>query len=150
MHYAFLEKFPHPATWYAKRLAYIRSVAVSSFVGYVMGIGDRHPQNILFDQASAELIHIDFGVAFDQVSVVLLADVVSRDHTPSLPASQPVMLFLRAYCRVRVLSVLPVMVFCFPVPLLLRDDAGSFVALTRADSLPIDPRSGGGHGYHRC
>ena len=52
---------------YARRLAYIRSVAVSSFVGYVMGIGDRHPQNILFDRTSAELIHIDFGVAFDQV-----------------------------------------------------------------------------------
>ena len=36
-------------------------------MGYVMGLGDRHPQNILFDPISAELVHIDFGVAFEQV-----------------------------------------------------------------------------------
>lgn len=37
------------------------SVATSSMVGYVMGLGDRHVQNILVDKQSAEVIHIDFG-----------------------------------------------------------------------------------------
>ena len=35
-------------------------------MGYVLGLGDRHIQNILIDKNTAELIHIDFGVAFEQ------------------------------------------------------------------------------------
>lgn len=35
-------------------------------VGYVVGLGDRHSMNILIDQASAEVVHIDLGVAFEQ------------------------------------------------------------------------------------
>ena len=30
-------------------------------VGYILGLGDRHLQNILIDEKSAEVIHIDFG-----------------------------------------------------------------------------------------
>jgi phosphatidylinositol kinase/protein kinase (PI-3 family) len=30
-------------------------------VGYVLGIGDRHVQNILIDCQTAELVHIDLG-----------------------------------------------------------------------------------------
>ncbi|KAF0686845.1 Aste57867_21373 [Aphanomyces stellatus] len=65
-HHFFLEKYPDPATWYTRRLAYTRSVAVTSIVGHILGIGDRHSQNILIDEASGELVHIDFGVVFDQ------------------------------------------------------------------------------------
>lgn len=66
MHHFFLENFPTPQTWYEKRLAYTRSVAVNSIVGYIIGLGDRHSSNILIDQSSAEMIHIDLGVAFEQ------------------------------------------------------------------------------------
>ncbi len=45
----------------------MRSVAVANIVGYVVGIGDRHPHNVMLDCTSAEVIHIDFGVAFEQV-----------------------------------------------------------------------------------
>lgn len=37
------------------------SIAISSIVGYVLGLGDRHCQNILLDEKTAEAIHIDFG-----------------------------------------------------------------------------------------
>lgn len=43
-----------------------RSAAVSSIVGYVLGIGDRHAHNILVHQRTAEVVHIDFGVTFEQ------------------------------------------------------------------------------------
>ncbi|GAV63786.1 PI3_PI4_kinase domain-containing protein/FAT domain-containing protein/FATC domain-containing protein, partial [Cephalotus follicularis] len=66
MHYFFLERFWEPADWFEKRLAYTRSVAVSSMVGYIVGLGDRHSMNILIDQATAEVVHIDLGVAFEQ------------------------------------------------------------------------------------
>ncbi|MED6220390.1 hypothetical protein PIB30_044330 [Stylosanthes scabra] len=66
MHYFFLERFLQPAEWFEKRLAYTRSVAASSMVGYIVGLGDRHSMNILIDQATAEVVHIDLGVAFEQ------------------------------------------------------------------------------------
>jgi phosphatidylinositol kinase/protein kinase (PI-3 family) len=37
------------------------SVATSSMIGYILGIGDRHTVNILVDKSTAEVIHIDFG-----------------------------------------------------------------------------------------
>lgn len=37
------------------------SVATSSMVGYILGLGDRHLQNILIDKKTAEVVHIDFG-----------------------------------------------------------------------------------------
>lgn len=30
-------------------------------VGYILGLGDRHVQNILIDTNTAELVHIDLG-----------------------------------------------------------------------------------------
>ena len=32
----------------------------------ILGIGDRHSQNILIDERTAEVVHIDFGVTFEQ------------------------------------------------------------------------------------
>ncbi|KAJ4974544.1 hypothetical protein NE237_007718 [Protea cynaroides] len=66
MHHFFLERFFRPADWFEKRLSYSRSVAASSMVGYIVGLGDRHSMNILIDQATAEVVHIDLGVAFEQ------------------------------------------------------------------------------------
>ena len=45
----------------------ICNVFESTSVGHIVGLGDRHVQNILIDKATSELIHIDLGVAFDQV-----------------------------------------------------------------------------------
>ncbi|WVZ71910.1 LOW QUALITY PROTEIN: hypothetical protein U9M48_020441, partial [Paspalum notatum var. saurae] len=66
MHHFFLERFFLPADWFQSRLAYTRSVAASSMVGYIVGLGDRHSMNILIDQDTAEVVHIDLGVAFEQ------------------------------------------------------------------------------------
>ena len=66
MHNFFLESFPAPSQWYERRLAYTRSVAVSSMVGYIIGLGDRHSSNILIGCQTGELVHIDLGIAFDQ------------------------------------------------------------------------------------
>ncbi|XP_071506799.1 serine-protein kinase ATM-like [Diadema antillarum] len=65
-HHFFLERFLDPADWFEKRLSYTRSVATGSIVGYVVGLGDRHVQNILIDCKTAELVHIDLGIAFEQ------------------------------------------------------------------------------------
>lgn len=64
--YFFLEKFGGPSEWVARRTAYTRSTAAASIVGYVLGIGDRHSHNILIDTVTAEAVHIDFGIVFEQ------------------------------------------------------------------------------------
>ncbi|KAK0156293.1 Serine-protein kinase ATM [Merluccius polli] len=81
--YFCMESFLDPAVWMEKRLAYTRSVATSSIVGYIVGLGDRHIQNILIDEQTAELIHIDLGVAFEQGKILPTPETVpfrlSRD-----------------------------------------------------------------------
>ena len=64
-HHFFLERYHAPATWFSRRLAYASSVAAGSMIGFVLGLGDRHSSNILIDTRSAELVHIDLGIAFD-------------------------------------------------------------------------------------
>ena len=64
----FTEHFPTPDEWFERRLAYTRSTAASSIVGFALGLGDRHLFNILVDEQTAELVHIDLGLAFDQVT----------------------------------------------------------------------------------
>ncbi|GAB5364458.1 hypothetical protein AAMO2058_000972200 [Amorphochlora amoebiformis] len=72
----FTENFADPSEWYHRRTAYTRSVAVGSIVGYIVGLGDRHCENILIDKESAELIHIDLGVAFDQGRILKTPEIV--------------------------------------------------------------------------
>ena len=47
------------AEWYERRLTYSSSLAVSSMVGHIMGIGDRHTQNILVSRFFVALLRID-------------------------------------------------------------------------------------------
>ena len=70
--YFFVEHFPEPSGWYAARQRYTSSIAAASILGYLVGLGDRHPHNILLHPATGEVVHIDLGIAFDQVSSHLL------------------------------------------------------------------------------
>lgn len=45
-------------------------------MGYVVGLGDRHVQNILIDLQTAELVHIDLGVAFEQGRILPTPETV--------------------------------------------------------------------------
>ncbi|CAG0903279.1 unnamed protein product, partial [Cyprideis torosa] len=65
-HHFFLEQFPDPTEWYCRRRAYVKSVATSSVVGYILGLGDRQPSNILIDKKTGEVVHINLGVAFER------------------------------------------------------------------------------------
>lgn len=45
-----------------------------SMAGYVLGLGDRHGGNVLLHTRSAEVLHIDLGIAFEQVGVRVRAE----------------------------------------------------------------------------
>jgi FKBP12-rapamycin complex-associated protein len=42
-----------------------------SMVGYILGLGDRHPSNIMIQRQSGKIVHIDFGDCFE---VAMLRD----------------------------------------------------------------------------
>ncbi|KAI9332338.1 hypothetical protein BDR26DRAFT_645605 [Obelidium mucronatum] len=65
-HEWFLETFPEPTKWFASRLSYSGTVAVMSMVGYVVGLGDRHGENILFDELSGDCVHVDLNCLFEK------------------------------------------------------------------------------------
>ncbi|EGG01362.1 uncharacterized protein MELLADRAFT_117828 [Melampsora larici-populina 98AG31] len=51
--------------WLDRRINYSRSLAVMSMVGHVLGLGDRHPSNLLLDRLTGMIIHVDFGDCFE-------------------------------------------------------------------------------------
>ncbi|CAH2044014.1 unnamed protein product, partial [Iphiclides podalirius] len=51
--------------WFERRTNYTRSLAVMSMVGYILGLGDRHPSNIMLHRISGKVLHIDFGDCFE-------------------------------------------------------------------------------------
>ncbi len=51
--------------WLERRTNYTRSLAVMSMVGYILGLGDRHPSNLMLDRVTGKIIHIDFGDCFE-------------------------------------------------------------------------------------
>ncbi len=38
---------------------------MQSMVGYVLGLGDRHPSNLMLDRKSGAVMHVDFGDCFE-------------------------------------------------------------------------------------
>lgn len=75
-HHFFEEKYRSPDTWVEKTLTYTRSIATTSIAGYILGLGDRHLSNILIDEHTAEVVHIDFGIAFEQGKVLPLPETI--------------------------------------------------------------------------
>jgi FKBP12-rapamycin complex-associated protein len=51
--------------WLERRATYTRSLAVNSMVGHILGLGDRHPSNLLLERSTGKVVHIDFGDCFE-------------------------------------------------------------------------------------
>ncbi|KAI9361591.1 hypothetical protein DFJ73DRAFT_655641 [Zopfochytrium polystomum] len=72
----FFDHFGSAAEWFDARLTYTRSVAVNAIAGWVVGLGDRHTQNVLIDLKNGETIQIDLGIAFDQGRLLSTPELV--------------------------------------------------------------------------
>ena len=76
MKFILMELFPSAQEFYRGRNCYTKSVAATSMVGHILGIGDRHLNNILVDLKTGELVHIDFGVAFDKGKILPTPELI--------------------------------------------------------------------------
>ena len=59
------KKSKNSEEWLDRRTNYSRSLAVMSMVGYILGLGDRHPSNLMLDRKNGKILHIDFGDCFE-------------------------------------------------------------------------------------
>ncbi|KAJ4018241.1 serine/threonine-protein kinase M1 [Fusarium irregulare] len=62
----FTQQFPNPSAWFAARLKYTRSCAVMSMVGTILGLGDRHGENVNLEEGNGGVFHVDFNCLFDK------------------------------------------------------------------------------------
>lgn len=75
-HYFFLERFVHPELWYHNIQNFISTLSINSIIGYIVGLGDRHLRNIMIDQKTGQLIHIDFGILFEKGRLLSVPETV--------------------------------------------------------------------------
>ncbi|CAH0564186.1 unnamed protein product [Brassicogethes aeneus] len=62
----FRKTFPDTQNWLTARTAYTRTTAVMSIAGYILGLGDRHGENIQLDSTCGDTVHVDFNCLFNK------------------------------------------------------------------------------------
>ena len=72
----FAASFPDPQAWLMARLAFTRSTGVMSMVGYIIGLGDRHLENINIDTTSGKSVHVDMNSLFNKGETMEIPEVV--------------------------------------------------------------------------
>lgn len=66
LHLWFVNQFPDPSAWFSARIRYTRSCAVMSMLGTILGLGDRHGENVLLEEGNGGVFHVDFNCLFDK------------------------------------------------------------------------------------
>ncbi|CEP61553.1 protein kinase MEC1 LALA0_S03e05446g [Lachancea lanzarotensis] len=80
----FLETFPDASVWYNSRNTFSRSYAVMAMVGHILGLGDRHCENILLDVETGKVLHVDFDCLFEKGKRLPIPEIVPFRLTHNL------------------------------------------------------------------
>eukprot|EP01105_Mastigella_eilhardi_P005361 TRINITY_DN170_c0_g1_i2.p1 TRINITY_DN170_c0_g1~~TRINITY_DN170_c0_g1_i2.p1 ORF type:complete len:1419 (-),score=311.12 TRINITY_DN170_c0_g1_i2:111-4367(-) len=80
----FLQTFPEPSAWFEARQTFTHTVAVMSMLGYIVGLGDRHGENILIDLSTGAAVHVDFNCLFWKGEKFELPERVPYRLTPNI------------------------------------------------------------------
>ena len=65
-HRYFTDTYREPTAWFEARTTFSRSAALWSAVGHVVGLGDRHGENILLEARTGACVHVDVECLFDK------------------------------------------------------------------------------------
>ena len=58
------------ADWWRRSRSFAASVSAMSVVGYLLGLGDRHLDNVLLHRRGGHVTHVDFSLLFDRCASV--------------------------------------------------------------------------------
>ncbi|UJR15815.1 hypothetical protein I4U23_002744 [Adineta vaga] len=75
---------PSVGLWYKNVQNYSRSLAVTSMIGYMIGLGDRHLDNVLVDLKTGQIIHIDYNICFEKGKKLRVPEKVPYRLTQNL------------------------------------------------------------------
>lgn len=85
--YRWLLLLPDSASWLGRRRNLIDSVAKMSIIGFILGLGDRHCENILFDSSTGGCVHVDFNCLFEKGKSFEIPELVPFRLTQNLADS---------------------------------------------------------------
>ena len=71
-------KSPSAGIWMSRIQKFTTTAALMSIVGYIIGLGDRHPSNIMIQRDTGSVIHIDFGESFESA-------ILRKSHPERVP-----------------------------------------------------------------
>ncbi|KAH8354639.1 hypothetical protein KR084_000470 [Drosophila pseudotakahashii] len=72
------------AEWRLSVRRYARCMSVMSMIGYVIGLGDRHLDNVLINLGSGDIVHIDYNVCFEKGRTLRIPEKVPFRLTQNL------------------------------------------------------------------
>jgi serine/threonine-protein kinase ATR len=105
LHFWFKDKFNDPYEWYKARERYIRTYAVMNAVGWFMGLGDRHCDNIMFDSKTGDTVHVDLNCIFDKGKTFEIPERVPFRLTQNIVDAFGVLKTEGSYRRILELSI---------------------------------------------
>ena len=83
-HEWFLDTFSTPQEWLVARNRYMSSLAVTSIIGNIIGLGDRHGDNLTICQRTGEVVHIDLNMIFERGRNLRVPEIVPFRMTPNI------------------------------------------------------------------
>ena len=75
-HKWFIEHFNTMTDMLSARRTYASSLAVMSIIGNIIGLGDRHCENIQICQKTGEVVHIDLNMIFERGNKLKVPEIV--------------------------------------------------------------------------
>lgn len=72
------------SSWWSIHQTYATSLGVTSAFGYLIGLGDRHLDNLLVDLPTGRIVHIDFNVCFGEGRALKVPELVPFRFTQIL------------------------------------------------------------------
>ncbi|KAH9411956.1 kinase domain-containing protein [Ordospora pajunii] len=83
-HMWFYDNFSNPFNWLLARNNFTRTYAMMNIVGWFMGLGDRHAENILFDSKTGDTIHVDLNCIFGKGNEISVPERVPYRLTQNI------------------------------------------------------------------
>merc|ERR1712176_1349933 len=78
------QHFCSATDWYEARTKFTLTAAAWSAIGHVIGLGDRHSENILIETTTGRIIHVDFDCIFDKGLLLPRPEVIPFRLTPNM------------------------------------------------------------------
>lgn len=71
-------------SYWLKTKQFINSTATMSIIGYIIGLGDRHMENILLEPDTGQVIHIDYNICFELGQLLSVPEDIPFRLTPNI------------------------------------------------------------------